>query len=277
MIIGTEGPPMLSEITPYQKVVIAKNKWWGNTLWLDDVLNVCEKDEFIYHEMIVHVPMFTHPDPRRVLIIGGGDGGSAREALKHPNLEKCVMIDIDEVVVNGCKKYLPSLNNGAFDDPNLELIIGDGIEYVRNTPDNSFDVIIVDSTDPIPDSCGEVLFTEEFYDHVKRILTSNGVVSTQSIMPMRYDDNIYRNAMSSLQASFTKKRTYVCLIHTDSYNGCTSLGLCFKGESHPKKIDRERIRAFSKLHKLKCYNYGIHMGSLCLPNFLRETLGLTDE
>ena len=99
-------------------------------MWLDNVLNVSERDEFIYHEMIVHVPMMIHPNPKRVLIIGGGDGGAAREVLKHPNLEKAVMIDIDEVVVNECKKHMPSLNNGAFDDPKMELIIGDGIDYV---------------------------------------------------------------------------------------------------------------------------------------------------
>lgn len=131
---------------------------------MDNVLNVSTKDEFVYHEMIVHVPMMTHPNPKRVLIIGGGDGGSAREVLKHKQLEKVVMIDIDEVVVNECRKHLPSLSDGAFDDPRLELIIGDGIDYVKKAADGSFDVIIVDSTDPIPDSCGEALFTTEFYN-----------------------------------------------------------------------------------------------------------------
>jgi len=156
-------------------------------LWLDNVVNVTERDEFVYHEMIVHVPMLIHPNPKRVLIVGGGDGGAAREVLKHPNLEKFVMIDIDEVVVNECKKHMPALNNGAFDDKRLELIIGDGIDYVKKAADNSFDVIIVDSTDPIPDSVGEVLFTPEFYKNVHRILDKDGVVTTQSIMPMRYD------------------------------------------------------------------------------------------
>ena len=132
-------------------------------LLLDNVHNVCERDEFIYHEMIVHVPMMTHPNPKRVLIIGGGDGGSAREVLKYKDLEKAVMIDIDEVVVKSCKEHMPSLNNGAFDSDRLELIIGDGIDYVKKAADNSFDVIIVDSTDPNPGTVGEVLFTEEFY------------------------------------------------------------------------------------------------------------------
>ena len=179
--------PVVNKKTDFQTVTIAKNRWWGNVLYIDNVLNVAERDEFIYHEMLVHVPMFTHPDPRRVLIIGGGDGGSARELMKHPNLDKAVMIDIDGVVVDECRKHMPKLNAGAFDDPRLELIIGDGIDYVKKAADNSFDVIIVDSTDPYDESAGGVLFTTEFYGHVKRILASNGVVSTQSMQPMRYN------------------------------------------------------------------------------------------
>lgn len=131
VVSGVIGAPLVNQMSKFQKVTIAKNKWWGNVLWLDDVLNVSERDEFIYHEMIVHVPMLTHPDPKRVLIIGGGDGGSAREVLKHKSLDKIVMIDIDELVVNSCKKYLPTISNGAFDDPRLQLIIGDGIDYVN--------------------------------------------------------------------------------------------------------------------------------------------------
>ena len=127
---GIIGDPVINQMSKFQRVTIARNKWWGNVLWLDNVVNVTERDEFVYHEMIVHVPMMVHPNPKRVLIIGGGDGGAAREVLKHQGLEKFVMIDIDEVVVNECKKHLPSLSAGAFDDPRLELIIGDGIDYV---------------------------------------------------------------------------------------------------------------------------------------------------
>ena len=164
-------------------------------MWVDDVLNVTERDEFIYHELIVHVPMMSHPKPTRALIIGGGDGGTARELLKHPNLEKAVMIDIDGDIVNLCKKHMPTLNDGAFDDPNLELIIGDGIDYVKNAADKSFDVIIVDSTDPLPDSVGEVLFTKEFYTHCHRVLADDGVISTQALMPMRYDAPVYKRSI----------------------------------------------------------------------------------
>lgn len=244
-------------------------------LWLDDVVNVTEKDEFIYHEMIVNVPMMTHPNPQRVLIVGGGDGGAAREVLKHPNLSKVVMIDIDEDVVNECRKHMPGLNAGAFEDPRLELIIGDGIDYVKKAPDESFDVIIVDSTDPIPDSVGEVLFTEDFYQNCNRVLAVNGVMSTQSVMPMRYDADIYRRAIKNLQVSFTTARTFIYLIPTDTYNGQTSLALCFKGDSHPKKIDKARVDAFEKQENLQYYNHGIHHASLCLPNYLKKTIGIS--
>jgi len=145
--------------------------------------------------MICNMPMMIHPNPQRVLIIGGGDGGSARECMRHQPLEKLVMIDIDGVVVNECEKHMPSLSAGAFKDERMELIIGDGIDYVMKAADKSFDVIIVDSTDPIPDSCGEVLFTDEFYQNCYRIMSDNGVIITQSVMPMRYDSTIYNNAI----------------------------------------------------------------------------------
>jgi spermidine synthase len=105
--------------TQFQKVTIARNKWWGKVLYLDNEVNVTERDEFVYHEMIVHVPMLTHNEPKSVLIVGGGDGAVAREILKHSNIEKVSMVDIDEEVIKACKEHMPELNNGAFDDPRL--------------------------------------------------------------------------------------------------------------------------------------------------------------
>ena len=240
-------------------------------------MNVATRDEFIYHEMICNMPMMIHPNPQRVLIIGGGDGGSARECMRHQPLEKLVMIDIDGVVVNECEKHMPSLSAGAFKDERMELIIGDGIDYVKKAADKSFDVIIVDSTDPIPDSCGEVLFSDDFYENCNRIMSDNGVIITQSVMPMRYDSTIYNNAISTLQRAFTKDRTYVCLVPTESYNGCTSFGLCFKGDSHPSKIDKARIDEFETKNNLKYYNYKIHHASISLPNYLKDTLGIRNK
>jgi spermidine synthase len=258
--------------TQFQKVMIGENKWWGRTMWVDDVLNVTERDEFIYHELLVHVPVMIHPNPTRVLIIGGGDGGSARELLKHPNLTNATMIDIDEELCRMCEKHMPKLSNGAFTDPNLNLIFGDGIDFVKKAEDNSFDVIIVDSTDPLPGSVGEVLFTKEFYEHCYRVLSPNGTISTQALMPMRYDPDIYRRALTNIQHAFGKDNLYVYFAPTDSYSGCTSFCLGFKGDSHPTKIDKPRIKEFIKEAKLRYYNYGMHKGSFRLPGYVREML-----
>lgn len=241
-------------------------------MWVDDVLNVCERDEFVYHELMVHVPMMIHPKPKRVLIIGGGDGGSARELLKHPDLTNATMIDIDEELVKMCKKHMPTINNGAFDNPNLNLIFGDGIDFVKKAEDNSFDVIIVDSTDPLPDTVGEVLFTKDFYKNCHRILAPNGCISTQALMPMRYHGDIYKRAMENIQSAFTKEKMWVFFGPTDSYNGNTSFCLGFKGDSHPKKIDKERVKAFTKAAKCRYYNHGMHFATFTLPNYVRDIL-----
>lgn len=241
-------------------------------MWVDDVPNVCERDEFVYHELMVHIPMMIHPKPTRVLIIGGGDGGSAREVLKHPGLTNATMIDIDEELVMMCKKHIPNINNGAFDSPNLNLIFGDGIEFVKNAEDNSFDVIIVDSTDPLPDTVGEVLFTKDFYKNCHRILAPNGTMSTQGLMPMRYSGDVYKRALDNIQSAFGKDNLWVFFGPTDSYEGCTSFCLGFKGDTHPKKIDKERVKSFTKEAKLKYYSYGMHKASLTLPNYVRDFL-----
>lgn len=249
-----------------------ENKFWGKVMYLENVLNVAERDEFVYHEMIVHVPMFIHPDPRRVLIIGGGDGGSAREVLKHPNLEKVVMIDIDGDVVEECRKHMPSVNNGAFEDERLELIIGDGIDYVLKADSSSFDVVIVDSTDPTPDGCGEVLFTEKFYTNVKRILADNGVMTNMNGLPMRYEQYFLRGA-KVLQRSFSPEHAWFYLVNTDCYNGTMSMGCCFKEGVHPVNgLDVERIKDFVKLHKLKYYSHKLHKAAFCLPNYVKDHL-----
>lgn len=183
--------------------------------------------------------MFTHPNPKRVLVIGGGDGGAAREALKHDQLEKVVVVEIDKEVVAECKANMPSIANGAFDDSRLELIIEDGLEYVKNVADNTFDVIIVD----IPNA-GTVNFSTSFYQNCNRILTTNGVISTHSLMPMRQDSEKFKTALAPKQEAFGKDKTYIYLIPTDTYNGQTALTLSFKEDVHPEDIDKDRVKRF---------------------------------
>ena len=139
-----------------------------------------EVDEYVYHEMISHVPVLTHSNPERVLVIGAGDGGTVRELLKHKNLKEVVMVEIDGVVIEACKEHLPSISK-ALDDSRLNLLVEDGIKYVKECEDNSFDIVLVDSTDPV--GPGEGLFTAEFYQHVHRILKQDGIMVTQSESP----------------------------------------------------------------------------------------------
>ncbi|MEO0974956.1 MAG: polyamine aminopropyltransferase, partial [Pseudomonadota bacterium] len=146
--------------TGQQHLMIFHNALLGRVMTLDGVVQTTEADEFIYHEMLTHVPILAHGNARSVLIVGGGDGGMLREVCKHQSVEHVVQVEIDAKVVEMAREYLPKHSDGAYDDPRLELVIGDGLDYVRNT-DARFDVIISDSTDPI--GPGEALFTEHFY------------------------------------------------------------------------------------------------------------------
>jgi hypothetical protein len=150
--------------TDHQRIRVFENPTFGRIMTLDGVVQVTEADNFIYHEMLTHVPILAHGHVRRVLIVGGGDGGMAREVLKHDGIEQVTMVEIDGAVVDFCREYLPGISAGAFDDPRLDLVIADGADFMAKNRDE-YDVIIIDSTDPV--GPGEVLFTDSFYGHAK--------------------------------------------------------------------------------------------------------------
>lgn len=166
--------------TEHQHLMIFHNAFLGRVMTLDGVVQTTERDEFIYHEMMAHVPMFAHGNAKKVLIIGGGDGGMLREALRHKNVEQVTMVEIDGAVIEMSKQWLPNHSQGAFDDPRANIVIADGMDFVRET-EMRFDVIISDSTDPI--GPGEVLFSNDFYAQCKRILNPGGVMVTQNGVP----------------------------------------------------------------------------------------------
>ena len=166
------------ETTDQQDLVIFENPLFGRVLALDNVIQTTEGDEFVYHEMLAHVPILAHGEVARVLVIGGGDGGALREVLKHP-VEQATLVEIDDQVIQLSRRHLPSLSAGAFDDPRTRVVITDGAKYVEET-DDRYDLIIVDSTDPL--GPGEVLFTERFYAGCKRCLEPKGIVITQSVV-----------------------------------------------------------------------------------------------
>jgi spermidine synthase len=171
--------------SPFQKIDVVESVEFGPMLFLDNVANSATRDEFIYHEVMVHPAMLAHPNPRSVCIIGGAEGATAREVLRHP-VSRVVMVDIDGDLVNACQKHLPHYSQGAFDDPRLELIIGDGRKYLAEA-DEHFDVILIDLTDPVPDSPSVFLYTREFYQIIHDRLTDDGVTGLQgeSLQPWR--------------------------------------------------------------------------------------------
>lgn len=163
--------------TDHQHLLIFQSESFGRVLVLDGVVQTTERDEFIYHETLAHVPLFSHPAPKDVLIIGGGDGGLLREAVRHPEVERVVQVEIDRAVIDLCAEYLPNHSAGAFEHPKAEIVIGDGIDFVCNT-ERRFDVVISDCTDPV--GPGEVLFSSRFYAGVQRCLRPGGVFAAQN-------------------------------------------------------------------------------------------------
>jgi len=200
-----KGTVLYDSETAHQRLRVIENATFGRVLTLDDVVQTTEGDEFIYHEMMAHVPVLAHGAARRVLIIGGGDGGMAREVLRHPSIEHVTMVEIDAGVVEFSKQYLPSLSAGAFEDARLNLVIADGAAFVRESADK-FDVIIADSTDPV--GPGEVLFTDSFYGHVKRCLATGGIFVTQNGVPFLQGDELTAPCGRSARSIATRPATW---------------------------------------------------------------------
>ncbi len=261
---------LFDEQSSFQKVEIYNTKAYGNMLTLDGMVMCTEKDEYVYHEMITHVPMLTHGQVKRALVIGGGDGGTVRELVKHHSIEEIVMVEIDNLVIEAAKKYLPSLSN-TLDHPKLNLKIEDGIAYVNNCEDNSFDLVIVDSTDPV--GPGEGLFTKAFYNQVFRILTNEGVMVTQSESP-RFNSKVFQEVYTCYGEIFGEHNVYCYLAHIPTYpTGMWSFSYSTKGGKHPiKDFNNESVQSFVEANALNYYNPHIHKAAFALPNFVQDMI-----
>lgn len=187
----------------FQHIQVATSRLFGRMLVLDDAVQTTEQDEYVYHEMLAHLPLVTHPSPRRVLVIGGGDGGSLEEILKH-QVNHATMVEIDRDVVDVCRRFLPAISGTAFDDARVRLLINDGIEFVRTTAER-FDVILVDSTDP--KGPGVALFSPEFYAACARILSDDGVLAAQS-GSLLYQRDLTAMVRRHLRTAFPLVGTY---------------------------------------------------------------------
>ncbi|RMD88710.1 MAG: polyamine aminopropyltransferase [Alphaproteobacteria bacterium] len=253
--------------TEHQRLRVFENPTFGRILTLDDVVQTTEGDNFIYHEMMAHVPILAHGAARRVLIIGGGDGGMAREVLRHASVGHLTMVEIDAGVIEFSKTYLPNLSQGAFDDPRLELVIADGAQFIRET-EGGFDVIIVDSTDPI--GPGEVLFTDTFYGHAKRALAPGGILVTQNGVPFLQGEEL-THTMRAFKALFADWTCYMATIPTYA-GGPMAFGWGTDGDA--RNVDLETLRARYAAAGLSCdyYTPEVHLASFALPGYIRRLL-----
>ena len=250
----------------FQRIDIFDSKEFGRFLALDGYMMLTEKDEFIYHEMIVHVPMAVHSNVKNVLVIGAGDGGVIRELCRYKTIERIDMVEIDELVVEVSKKYLP-VTACCFDDPRVNIYYQDGLKFVRHKVDE-YDLIIVDSTDPF--GPGEGLFTKEFYGNCFKALNETGIMVNQHESPFYREDAIaMQRAHKRIVESFPISRVYQA--HIPTYpSGHWLFGFASK-KYHPiKDIQKNRWKTLNM--KTKYYNTEIHAGSFALPNYVEELL-----
>ncbi|GKV70054.1 polyamine aminopropyltransferase [Sporosarcina sp. NCCP-2716] len=257
-----------SEKSPFQQIDFYKGDEFGTFFALDGLMMVNEKDEFIYHDMIVHPAFATNPAIKNVLVIGGGDGGTAREVLRYPGVERVVLAEIDERVFRLCQQYLPVTASGVEEDPRMELAFGDGLAYVQNAPDASFDLILVDSTDPV--SVGEGLFTTAFYKECYRVLNDKGILINQHESPYfeEYAENM-KKARRKIRDIFPIARVYQ--YHMPTYpSGHWLFGFASKALDPLKDADADAWNALGL--KTKYYNTDLHAGAFALPTYVREAL-----
>ncbi|WP_421704444.1 polyamine aminopropyltransferase [Aliiroseovarius sp.] len=253
--------------TERQRLKVFQNGTFGRILTLDDVMQTTEGDNFIYHEMLTHVPILAHGAAKRVLIVGGGDGGMARAALDHASVEHVTMVEIDGGVVEFSKEYLPMLSRGAFDDPRLELIIADGAEFMKTT-EGGYDVIIIDSTDPI--GPGEVLFTDHFYGHAKRALAPNGILVTQNGVPFMQGDEL-TGTMRAFKTLFADATCYLATVPTYA-GGPMAFGWGTDGDARDVPLDVLRGRFDAAELDTGYYTPEVHQGAFALPPYVSNLI-----
>ena len=260
-----QAAPLFSEQSPFQKVEVYQTASHGKMLLNDDMVMVSERDEFVYHDMIAHVPLFVHPSPRRVLVIGGGDGGSAREVLRHPGVEQCVMVEIDRAVIDACREHIPQTAS-VFGHPRLDLRVEDGLKYVNEAPDASFDVVIVDSTEPIGPA--QPLFGPAFYQDLFRVLSPDGIVVSQGESPF-YHAHEQRSLLKIVHDIFPVASIYN-FTNLTYPGGLWSFTYGAKRLHPTRDLDEARVAASGL--RFRYYSAEIHRAAFALPQFQRDNV-----
>ncbi len=260
---------LFSEQSAYQLVEVFETDTWGNLMTIDGMVMLSEKDEFVYHEMLVQTAMFAHPNPENVLIIGGGDGGSAREALKHSSVKQVDMVEIDETVIHAAKKYLPDV--GAWTDSRLNVLVEDGIAFLKDKF-NAYDVIIIDGSDPVGPAEG--LFEKSFIELCHNALKEDGILTAQTESPWvkEYHPSIKQifDALNDVYAHSAMYLAYIPLYPA----GMWSFAFASKNISPTSEAILSRLNSDNDriIEKLKYYNKEIHQSSFALPNFVADII-----
>ncbi len=251
--------------SPFQKIEVYETETFGNLMVIDGATMVSTRENFFYHEMMSHPILYTHPAPKRVLIIGGGDCGTLREVLRHPEVETVQQVDIDEEVTKAALKYFPELCESN-NDPRAELLFDDGIKWLAEAEKGSYDVIIVDGTDPV--GPGEGLFNEAFYNSCLRALTNEGILGQQTETPL-YHMKLLNEVHGAMRSSGFKRiqtHTFPQPIYPSGWWAAT---MAFKGSNElPIRTDDIANKPF----ECEYYNLEIHRAALALPEFMRRQL-----
>ena len=259
------GKILYSKQSEFQKVeVFETESSLGRVLTLDDLMMTTEGDEYHYHEMIAHIPMMHHKNPENVLVIGGGDGGTVREVLKHKSVKKVVLAEIDGLVIDACKEFLPTISCGL-SDPRVDIQVVDAIDFIKDKK-NEYDIVLIDSTDPM--GPGEGLFTEEFYTNVKNSLKEGGIIAAQSESPFVNKEEI-KKMYNLLKKVFPICDTYTSNIPT--YPGGYWAWAFYSKDVKPLSyFADDRYEDIVKTCKI--YNKDYHNARFALPNYLKEML-----
>lgn len=263
--------PLFSSQSEFQRIDVFESKEFGRFFTLDGLMMVTEKDEFIYHDMIVHIPMATNSQIKKVLVIGAGDGGTVRELTRYSTIETIDMVEIDKLVVDVCKKYFPQ-TACKLDDSRVNLYFEDGLKFIRSK-ENIYDLIIVDSTDPF--GPGEGLFTREFYGNCFKALKEDGILVNQHESPYyEADAKNMQRAHKRIRGIFPICRVYQA--HIPTYpSGHWLFGFASKKYDPVAHIDE---KAWNDLGlKTKYYNTELHKGSFALPNYVKDLLLSANE
>lgn len=251
-----------TEQTEFQYLEMAETAEWGNMLFLDGMVMTSEKDEFVYHEMVAHVPLFTHPNPENVLVVGGGDGGVIREILKHPSVKKATLVDIDGKVIEYSKKFLPSIASGL-EDSRVEVIVGDGFMHIAES-ENEFDVIMVDSTEPVGPAVN--LFSKGFYAGISKALKEDGIFVAQSDNPW-FKADLIKQVQSDVKEIFPITNLYLANIPTYP-SGLWAFTIGSK-KYNPLEVPAERFHEIDT----KYYTPELHNAAFVLPKFVKDLTG----